>query len=68
VRDAFRVSGWTERGRRRWRERIAGRTLLLVDDVTTTGATLEEGARVLLEAGAAEVRAVTLARVERAQR
>jgi ComF family protein len=68
VRDAFRVSGWTERGRRRWRERIAGRTLLLVDDVTTTGATLDEGARVLLEAGAAEVRAVTLARVERSPR
>lgn len=40
---------------------IVGRTLVLVDDVTTTGATLRECARVLVEAGAAEVRAITLA-------
>ncbi len=42
-------------------ERIRGRVLILVDDVTTTGATLRECARVLLEAGAKEVRAITLA-------
>jgi competence protein ComFC len=42
-------------------ERIRGRVIVLVDDVTTTGATLRECARVLLEAGAKEVRAITLA-------
>ncbi len=42
-------------------DRVGGRTLVLVDDVTTTGATLRECARVLVEAGAREVRAVTLA-------
>lgn len=36
--------------------------LLLVDDVLTTGSTLEECARVLLDAGAASVRAITVAR------
>ena len=41
--------------------RLRGRTLILVDDVTTTGATLRECARVLKAAGAKEVRAVTLA-------
>jgi competence protein ComFC len=43
-------------------DRVRGRTLVLIDDVTTTGATLRECARVLMEAGAREVRAVTLAR------
>ncbi len=40
---------------------IAGRTLLLIDDVSTTGTTLKECARTLRRAGAAEVDALTLA-------
>ncbi len=42
-------------------DRVRGRTLLLVDDVTTTGATVRECARVLMADGAEEVRALTIA-------
>jgi len=41
---------------------IRGKVLLLVDDVYTTGATIGECSRTLLEAGAKEVRALTIAR------
>lgn len=47
----------------RWAERVAGRRVLLIDDVLTTGATVEEAAKVLCRAGAAAVDVLTLARV-----
>ena len=53
LRDAFRV---------RRPERIKERSILVVDDVYTTGATLEELAQTLLSAGAGRVSGFTLAR------
>jgi ComF family protein len=43
------------------REALSGQVLILVDDVFTTGSTIQECSRTLLESGAREVRAVTLA-------
>jgi ComF family protein len=42
---------------------LSGRIVVVIDDVSTTGATLEACARPLLESGIAEVRALTAARV-----
>ncbi len=59
VRDAFMPSpllGYRQRERV-----VAGRVVVLVDDVRTTGATLHECARVLKRMGAREVRSLALA-------
>ena len=56
VRGAFAV---------RHSEKIKGRSVLLVDDVMTTGATANECARVLRSAGAAQVYVATVARATR---
>ncbi|ACB78561.1 competence protein F [Methylorubrum populi BJ001] len=58
LQGAFRVAD-------RARLRIAGRRLLLIDDVSTTGATGNAAARVLLRAGAAGVDLLTFATVAR---
>ena len=44
-------------------ERLAGRPVVLVDDVYTTGATVKAATRVLMRAGAAEVNVLSFARV-----
>lgn len=43
-------------------EEVKGKTLLLVDDIVTTGATMEAAARVLHRAGARSVKVLALAR------
>ena len=53
VRNAFRV---------RQPRAVKGRSILLVDDVLTTGATSSEAARILRKAGAARVVVAVLAR------
>ena len=53
LRGAFRV---------RQTARVKNRHIVLVDDVFTTGSTVEECSRVLLRAGASSVRVITVAR------
>jgi predicted amidophosphoribosyltransferase len=50
---------------RRSGETLAGRRVLLIDDVMTTGSTAAACARVLKQAGAARVVLLTVARVDR---
>ena len=56
VSGAFRVP-------QKAKEKINGKTVILVDDVQTTGATLSACAKVLQAAGAGKVRVLTLMRV-----
>ena len=44
-------------------DRLQGRSVLLVDDVMTSGATLSSAAKACIDAGAGSIRVVTLARV-----
>ena len=45
------------------RQKVSGKNIILIDDVYTTGATINECAKVLLKAGAEQVAVLTLARV-----
>jgi ComF family protein len=58
VRQAFEVHS-------RWADELRGKSVLLVDDVLTTGATVEACARALDRGGARSVDVLTLARVVR---
>jgi ComF family protein len=53
IKNAFELNKQTE---------IVGKHVLLVDDVYTTGATVNECARVLMDGGAGQVDVLTLAR------
>jgi len=55
ITDAFAISSATN---------VAGKNILLVDDIATTGATLFECARILKAAGAQQVWAIVIARQE----
>lgn len=54
IKGAFEVSN---------KKKIAGKNIILIDDVYTTGATLNECAKTLVKAGAEKIVALTLARV-----
>jgi predicted amidophosphoribosyltransferase len=60
MRDAFAAT--------RHAASLAGAVVVVIDDVSTTGATLEACARALKDAGVREVRALTAARVVTAPR
>lgn len=49
----------------KYTEDVKGKTIVLVDDVYTTGATVRECAKVLMKSGAGKVHVLTLARVVR---
>ncbi len=53
------------KGGERWRRRISGKRILLIDDVMTTGSTAASCALALKQGGASRVVFLTIARVDR---
>ena len=45
----------------KYKEKLKGRNIILIDDITTTGATLNEARKILKQAGAKKVIAFTVA-------
>ncbi len=60
VRGAFQINPT-------WRKKLQGKSVLLVDDVMTSGATLASCAKTLRRAGAGQINVATLARVIHAE-
>jgi ComF family protein len=58
LRGAFAVD-------QKWEQRLAGKNILIVDDVMTTGATISEAACALQKIGVCKVYALTFARVRK---
>jgi len=56
------ISGAFEVNKKYLKE-ISGKNILLIDDIFTTGSTLNECAKMLKKAGAAEVNILAIARV-----
>jgi predicted amidophosphoribosyltransferase len=59
IKDAFEIMH---------RENIKGKSVLLIDDIATTGSTIIECAKILKKAGAEKVHAVVIARRENIDR
>ncbi len=55
VKGAFRVN-------KHYKNALKGKNILLIDDVMTTGSTIEQCTKILLKSGAAQVSVLTLAR------
>lgn len=71
IRDTRKMSGLNLKERRRnvkdaflvkRKEEVKNKRILLIDDICTTGATVDECSRILLQAGAREIIVLTLAR------
>lgn len=58
IRNAFAIAP-------RYKQAITGKTLVIIDDVYTTGVTAKECARILLKNGAKSVHILTIARVNK---
>jgi ComF family protein len=63
VRNAFALARRRWPWQQPWATKLEGKIVVLVDDVSTTAATLDACARVLRQSGVREVRALTAARV-----